>query len=121
MARHIGEQVPALLRSWCYYGGLAIGSIETGTNLFRLNTTDAVRRIAPRPVMIIHGAQDRVVPIEQGEKVFRAAASPKSFHAVPGANHCETIAVEGRRYTDRMIQFLDGALEGKKDPGHARG
>ena len=111
MARHIGEQIPALLRGWSYYGGLAIGSIETGTNLFRFNTTEAVARISPRPVMIIHGTQDGVVPFEQGEMVFGAAGNPKSFHAVPGAGHCETIAVEGRRYTDRMITFLDGALE----------
>ena len=111
MARRIGEQIPALLRVWSYYGGLTIGSIESGTNLFRFNTTDAVARITPRPVMIIHGTQDRVVPFEQGEEVFGAAENPKSFHAVPGAGHCETISVEGRRYTDRMIEFLDDALE----------
>ncbi|MCH8839162.1 MAG: alpha/beta hydrolase [Planctomycetes bacterium] len=89
---------------------MTIGSIETGTNLFRFNTTEAVARITPRPVMIIHGTEDRVVPIEQGEMVFSAAENPKSFHAVRGAGHCETIAVEGRRYTDRMIKFLDDAL-----------
>ena len=110
MARHIGEQIPALLRAWSYYGGLTIGSFETGTNLFRFNTTEAVARITPRSVMIVHGTQDGVVPFGQGEKVFGAAENPKSFYAVSGAGHCETIAVEGRRYTDRMIKFLDDAL-----------
>jgi fermentation-respiration switch protein FrsA (DUF1100 family) len=113
MARHIGEQIPTLLRGWSYYGGLIIGSIETGVNLFRFNTIDAVRRISPRPVMIIHGTKDGVVPFEQGEKVFGAAENPKSFHAVPGAGHCETISIEGRQYTDRMITFLNDALKGK--------
>ncbi len=112
MTRHITEQIPALLRGWSYYSGLVIGSFETGTNLFHFNTTDAVARITPRPVMIVHGTQDRVVPFEQGEMVFAAAKDPKSFHAVQGAGHCQTIAFEGRRYTDRMIEFLDDALEG---------
>jgi fermentation-respiration switch protein FrsA (DUF1100 family) len=117
MARHIGEQVPALLRGWTYYSGLAIGSLETGTDLWRLSTADAVRRISPRPVMIIHGTRDRVVPFEQGEKVFGAANSPKSFHAVPGAGHCQTIAAEGRQYTSRMIRFLDDAIDARIESG----
>ncbi|MCH8854308.1 MAG: alpha/beta fold hydrolase [Planctomycetes bacterium] len=110
MARHIGSSMPAMLAWWSYYAGLAIGSCETGSNLFALDTTAAAARIAPRPIMIVHGTADLIVPFEQGQKVYAAAGEPKSFKAVPGAGHCQTIAYEGRRYTDRMIEFLDDAL-----------
>ena len=47
---------------------------------------------------------------EKYKKVFAAAGEPKFFHAVERAGHCETIAMEGKRYADRMIEFLDQAL-----------
>ncbi len=76
----------------------------------KLNTTDAAARIAPRPIMIIHGTSDGVVPFQQGEKVYAAAGEPKWFHKVVGADHCQSINWEGGVYTDRMIRFLDEAL-----------
>lgn len=120
MVRHIGSSMPAVLAWWSYYTGLAIASCETGANLFSLNTTDAAAQIAPRPIMIVHGTEDLIVPFEQGRKVYAAAGDPKSFEAVPGAEHCQTIAYEGRRYTDRMIAFLDDALS-TSPRGDARG
>ena len=110
MARHIGSRMLKPLGWWSSWAGLIIGSLECGTNLFQFNTTDAAARITPRPIMIIHGTADQVVPFDQGEKVFAAANDPKSFHAVTGAGHCQTIAYEGRVYADRMIRFLDDAL-----------
>ena len=113
MARHIGSRMLQPLGWWTSWAGLVIGSLESGTDLFQLNTTDAAARIAPRPIMIIHGTSDSVVPFQQGEKVYAAAGEPKWFHKVVGADHCQSISWEGRVYTDRMIRFLDEALAGE--------
>ncbi len=39
------------------------------------------------PILIIHGDQDNVIPIEQGKKLAAAATSRMQFVTVPGAGH----------------------------------
>ena len=39
------------------------------------------------PLLVIHGDQDRIIPIEHGERLFAKAKDPKSFAAIPGATH----------------------------------
>lgn len=39
------------------------------------------------PLLVMHGEQDRIIPIEHGEKLFAKAKDPKSFVAIPGATH----------------------------------
>lgn len=110
MAHHIGTKIPRPLAWWSYWVGTAIGSLEASSNLFTFNTTDSVARISPRPIMIVHGTADEVIPIEQGRRVFTAAREPKSFHTIEGAGHCQTIDREPTRYAERMAAFLNDAL-----------
>ncbi|KAK1942725.1 hypothetical protein P3T76_006224 [Phytophthora citrophthora] len=39
------------------------------------------------PLLVIHGDADTDVPYENGEELFAAAAEPKTFLAIPKANH----------------------------------
>jgi alpha/beta superfamily hydrolase len=50
---------------------------------------EAVSRLR-RPFLVLHGTEDRVVSIEEGEKLFAAAHQPKSFIALEGADHLLT-------------------------------
>lgn len=40
-----------------------------------------------RPLMVLHSPLDDVVPINEGLKIFQAAAHPKCFISLEGANH----------------------------------
>jgi len=40
-----------------------------------------------RPFLVVHGTDDRTVPISEGERLFSFARQPKSFFAVPGSDH----------------------------------
>src|SRR5215470_3524930 len=46
---------------------------------------DAVRA----PLLIMHGEQDWVIPIGQGERLFKLAHEPKRFVRFPGGNHVD--------------------------------
>ncbi|MEJ5363499.1 MAG: alpha/beta fold hydrolase [Desulfosoma sp.] len=50
---------------------------------------DVERRLAAldRALLIFHAPGDTVVPVENGERIFRAARHPKSFIALDGADH----------------------------------
>ncbi len=54
-----------------------------------LRQHDQAARIASlRPaVLVLHAPDDEVVPIAQGLEIFRHARQPKSFIALPGADH----------------------------------
>lgn len=39
------------------------------------------------PLIVIHGAEDRVVPARHGERLYDMAAEPKRLVVVPGAGH----------------------------------
>lgn len=39
------------------------------------------------PLLIIHGTDDRIIPIESGELLFEAAVEPKTFTPISGAGH----------------------------------
>jgi fermentation-respiration switch protein FrsA (DUF1100 family) len=39
------------------------------------------------PVLILHGARDRVIPVEMGKRLFAAANEPKRLEVLPDADH----------------------------------
>jgi pimeloyl-ACP methyl ester carboxylesterase len=39
------------------------------------------------PVMIVHGTEDRIIPVEHGRRLFELAADPKQLLIVDGADH----------------------------------
>jgi fermentation-respiration switch protein FrsA (DUF1100 family) len=41
------------------------------------------------PLLIVHGAKDRVIPISHGEKIFAAANEPKRFAPFPEGGHSD--------------------------------
>ena len=49
----------------------------------------SVERVASidMPLLIIHGTEDRIIPIASGELLFEAAVEPKQFTPIRGAGH----------------------------------
>jgi len=39
------------------------------------------------PVLVVHGVEDRIVPVDLGQALFAAAAEPKKAHWIAGAGH----------------------------------
>jgi fermentation-respiration switch protein FrsA (DUF1100 family) len=39
------------------------------------------------PVLVLHGEQDAVIPVEMGWRVYRAANEPKRIELFPQGNH----------------------------------
>jgi fermentation-respiration switch protein FrsA (DUF1100 family) len=66
-----------------------------------------------RPLLILHGDRDEVVPFRLGQKLFEAAGQPKTFLAVPGAGHNDVYLVGGAAYWRAIADFLSG-LPGRR-------
>jgi fermentation-respiration switch protein FrsA (DUF1100 family) len=68
----------------------------------------AVPRIAPRPVMLVHGAVDQQVPPDHSERLKAAARGARDIlWLVPDADHIEAIAKEPERYAAEVLAFVE--------------
>ena len=46
-------------------------------------------KLVKAPITIVHGDQDIVVPLAQGQKLAAAATAPVKFHIIPGGGHID--------------------------------
>lgn len=60
-----------------------------------------------RPVAVVHGTGDTVVPIEEGERIHAAVRQPKWFAAIPNADHLFVKPGMIERATQAVRAFLD--------------
>lgn len=64
-----------------------------------------IPKISPRPVFIIHGRYDNLVPAAQAKMLFKRAGEPKEIWLVPGAKHNKCAEVGGFEYKQRLMDF----------------
>lgn len=67
---------------------------------------DVVHEISPRPILIMHGQEDKIIPVEQGIQVYNAAREPKSLWLCKGAVHCALYDRYPTEYRNRVLAFL---------------
>jgi len=46
-----------------------------------------IDKISPRPLLLIHGEKDDLVPVEHAHQLFERAGEPKKLVIIPGAGH----------------------------------
>jgi pimeloyl-ACP methyl ester carboxylesterase len=73
-------------------GNLAGNSVEsfpaeTAQSMFEFRADDVVGRIAPRPLLLLHAANDSVTPTEQSIELFKRAGQPTELHLISDADH----------------------------------
>ncbi len=69
-----------------------------------------VPKIAPRPIFIIHGRYDNLVPAAQAKLLYKSAGEPKEIWLVPGAKHNKCAEVGGVEYKERLGHFFQKYL-----------
>ena len=59
------------------------------------------------PVLVIAGTRDSIVPLEQSQRLFDAAASPKKLVIIEGADHNDAELLSGDQMIGAISAFLD--------------
>jgi hypothetical protein len=77
------------------------------------NRYNSLTRISSieKPLLILHGDQDAIVPLSQGHKLFEAANQPKQFQPLPGAGHDDTYLVGGDVYWGTISSFMQTVMQ----------
>jgi fermentation-respiration switch protein FrsA (DUF1100 family) len=58
------------------------------------------------PVLLIHGAADRTLPLEDGRRLAALGGPGVEHWVVAGADHSRGHAAEPRAYEERVVTFL---------------
>jgi fermentation-respiration switch protein FrsA (DUF1100 family) len=67
---------------------------------------DAVMKLAPVPLLIIHGSKDQVVPVAQGRQLFETAGKPKTMIEVNGGGHGDSLTLNDGAYRKKVLAWL---------------
>lgn len=68
------------------------------------STTEALSKTGV-PVLLIHGTEDKFVPIEMTYQNYKACAAPKRLFVVPGAEHGMSYIVDKAGYEKAVTDF----------------
>lgn len=72
---------------------------------------DLTERIpAMRNLFVVHGTDDKVVPVEEGHRVYELAAEPKRFIAFEGGDHRISHPGHQKIMLKRAVDFFEEKL-----------
>jgi fermentation-respiration switch protein FrsA (DUF1100 family) len=97
-----GAFTPAVLR---------MADLLFGLDPEGIRPVDDVARIAPRPVLLVNGSSDDLVPVREARALAAAAPHSTELWLVPGSEHVAAHTERPDEYTARLLRFLEQALD----------
>jgi fermentation-respiration switch protein FrsA (DUF1100 family) len=90
------------------FGDLIVGftNLITSENLYQVRPIDAVAKIAPRPILFIHGTEDLIIPFQHIEALYEQAGEPKTLYRIPGGQHGNLFTIDTVGYQQQVLDFL---------------
>ena len=77
----------------------------------RVSPEESAARLSPRPLLLIHGAQDPRMPLEGTRRIFERAGEPKALWVIEGAGHLEGFGLDPDAYRLRLVSFFQSSLK----------
>lgn len=96
--RFVPDAFLTAIRATAYWRVGALGAPEP---------LDVVDRIAPRPLLLLHGTEDRMIPPAESELLFAAAGQPVELWIAPGAGHSALYDTDPAAFRARVLGFLE--------------
>jgi alpha-beta hydrolase superfamily lysophospholipase len=91
--------------AWLRRAAIDLALLRVGA-LGEPSPIEVIGRIAPRPVVLIGSADDRVVPPEELEALFAAAREPKELWIAERGEHGAILEAEPEQYERRVRTYL---------------
>ncbi|HJT58844.1 MAG TPA: alpha/beta hydrolase [Ktedonobacteraceae bacterium] len=80
---------------------------RAGYHFHQVEPLRDIARIAPRPILIIHGGKDSIVSPADASLLYSAAGEPKELWFEPGADHCGVYFQDRIAYVKKVTEFFD--------------
>jgi dipeptidyl aminopeptidase/acylaminoacyl peptidase len=91
---------------------LVMIKIMYGVDFAAIRPVDCVPKIAPRPILFIHGGADDVIPVAHAHRLLQASQNPENqLWIVPQAGHTSSYKSQPDEYINKVTSFFDTALK----------
>lgn len=75
-----------------------------------LSPADYVGKIAPIPLLLIHGTEDEIIPYRHAELLLARAGEPKTLWRIDGGSHTAAFIAPDSPYRRQLVEFFTAAL-----------
>lgn len=86
-----------------------IGERLLGSPAIRIAPEEAIGKIAPRPVLLIHGTRDALVTPDHAHRLHAASGGGAELWLVEDAGHTQSVHI-AHDYAERVVAFLKAAM-----------
>jgi pimeloyl-ACP methyl ester carboxylesterase len=102
----------ALIPMWYYglIGQVGLRRIARARHCLFPPLEKRIGKLAPRPLLMIHGGGDTYIKPEMAKAVFDRANEPKEFWLVEGAKHNQALHQVKDEYQRRVLDFFNERL-----------
>lgn len=73
---------------------------------YRFPTVELLRGFQ-KPVLVLHGERDSIVPFALGRELFDGLTGPREFAAIPGADHNDFFDFTNKTYWSPITRFIE--------------
>ena len=74
---------------------------------------EVVDRIAPRPLLIMHGTEDEVILVSSAHALYERASDPKELWLIEGLKHVQALELAYEPFRERVLTFFERHLAGE--------
>lgn len=90
---------------------MSMSRLIYGTDLRALRTVELIHKLSPVKVLLIHGAEDEIVPVADAQALHAASNNVEdSLWIVPDASHSRGYKAMPEEYIFRVVSFFDSAI-----------
>ncbi len=90
--------------------------LRAGYHFDQVEPLRDIGRLAPRPILIIHGMKDTIVDPKDASLLYEAAGDPKELWLLPNVEHCGAYFEDRAVYVNKMVEFFDLHLKKARPP-----
>lgn len=83
------------------------GAQLTGENYDSISRIEKIKA----PILVIHGTEDELIPLAEGQALYERANQPKQLYLVQRATHNDVSLVAGLQYGIKLREWLDEFVE----------
>src|SRR5207247_8848874 len=113
--RWIQQSLPGWYYEWI--ARTCVARLQRRRGVHYLDLEKVMHRLAPRPLLMIHGGGDTYIKPEMARDLFARAREPKELWIVEGAKHNQALQAAGDAYRQRVLAFFQKHLDGVPESG----
>lgn len=101
---------PAIIPAFFLEFMMRLSEFAKGFSRQQVRPQDVIADIAPRPLLIIHGTDDKRITVEQAVNLYKVAAEPKRLWLIEGSSHAQVRTIVMDDHIEEIIDFFGEAL-----------